>query len=98
MRTNIHANSIEAYHSSGPLISKRARMVLNWITANGRATDRQVARGLGFQDMNACRPRITELLDLGALLEVGSVKCEVTGKKVRVVDIPRGPAQGTLFS
>ena len=48
MRTNVHANSVAAYHGSAGLISARARMVLDWVRANGRATDRQIARGLGF--------------------------------------------------
>lgn len=98
MRTDVHQNSIEAYHSSGPLISRRARMVLDWVRANGSATDRQVMDGLGFREPNQVRPRITELVDAGELREVGSTSCPVTGKTVRLVDVPRGPSQGSLFS
>ena len=96
MRTDVHANSIAAYHGSAPMISRRARMVLDWIRANGRATDRQVMAGLGFIEPGAVRPRITELIDAGALREVGSTRCPTTGKTVRIVDIP--PTQGALFS
>lgn len=96
MRTNVHANSIEAYHGSAGLISKRARMVLDWVREHGRATDRQVMAGLGFREPNQVRPRITELVAIGALREVGSTCCPTTGKTVRVVGLP--PAQGSLFS
>ena len=78
------------------MISRRARMVLEWIRANGRATDRQVMAGLGFADGNAVKPRISELVKLGALREVGSARCPATGKTVRLVDVP--PVQGALFS
>lgn len=98
MRHEVHPNSLAAYHGSGPALSRRAQTVLDWLRAHGPATDRQAARGLGFGDMNAVRPRITELVDLGLLRETGSRRCEVTGKTVRVVDVPRGPAQGDLFS
>lgn len=96
MRTGVHQNSIEAYHSSGPLISKRARLVLDWFRANGPATDRGAMEGLGFREPNQVRPRITELIDAKELREVGSVSCPVTGKTVRLVDA--GSTQGSLFS
>ena len=96
MRTDIHANSIAAYHSSGLMISRRAQMVIDWVRANGQATDRQVMRGLGFVEPGAVRPRITELIGIGALREVGSTRCPATGKTVRLVDVP--PVQGALFS
>jgi len=96
VRTNVHENSIAAYHASGPMISRRAQMVLEWIRANGRATDRQVMEGLGFREPNAVRPRCTELIQRGALREVGSTVCPVTGKTVRLVDVPA--VQGSLFS
>lgn len=97
MRTDVHANSIAAYHSSGPMISRRAQMVLEWVRKNGQATDRQVMRGLGFVEPGAVRPRITELIGIGALIEVDSARCAITGKTVRIVDVP-SPMQGRLFS
>lgn len=98
MNTAVHQNSIAAYHSGAAMISRRAQAVLDWIREHGRSTDRQVMAGLGFREPNSVRPRITECVDLGLLREVGSTRCEVTGKTVRVVDVPRGPAQGSLFS
>lgn len=97
MRTDVHPNSVEAYHAEKPNLSRRARMVLAWIRLHGRATDRQVAYGMGFgENLNAVRPRITELVDAGELRETHNVRCHVTGKTVRVVDVPAG--QEELFA
>jgi hypothetical protein len=93
----VHPNSIEAYHSQEAKLSARAEAVLAWIRFHGRATDRQVAYGMGFgENLNAVRPRITELIDAGLLRETHNVRCHVTGKTVRVVDLPAG--QEALFS
>jgi hypothetical protein len=93
----IHENSLDAYRAEQPRLSARAMRVLEWIEAHGAATDRQVMHGLGFKDPNAVRPRITELVDAGRLLEVRNTKCPETGKTVRVVDVKRGPSQQELF-
>lgn len=85
----IHSNSITAYHSERPKLSKRAEAVLAWITRNGPHTDREVMAGMGFVEPNSVRPRITELLEAGLLMEVGDVTCPVTRKTVRRVDIRR---------
>lgn len=92
----VHEHSRAAHAQSLGMISRRAAQVLAWVREHGRATDRQVMAGLGFQDPNAVRPRVTELVQLGALREVGSTRCPVTGKTVRLVDVPAG--QGSLFS
>lgn len=92
----IHPNSLSAYHDERPRLSARASAVLTWIRQHGPATDRQVMDGMGFREPNAVRPRVTELVELGMLVEVGSVRCAWTGKTVRRVDVPR-PAQGALF-
>ncbi len=91
----VHEHSIAAYSQGEATFSRRALQVLAWIRANGRASDRQVMEGLGFREPNAVRPRITELIDRGALLEVGSTTCPVTGKTVRLVNLPA--RQGALF-
>lgn len=93
----MHANSIAAYHAEAPRLSRRAQLVLDWLQEHGPATDRQVMAGLGFADMNAIRPRITELMEARELVETGSTRCATTGKTVRMVDVPRNP-QGLLFS
>lgn len=83
----IHDNSREAYHAEQPKLSRRARLVRDWLAKNGKATDRDIATGLGFVDMNAVRPRVTELVDAGIAVEVGSKTCCRTGRRVRVVDL-----------
>ncbi len=94
----MHENSLEAYRSEEPKLSRRALAILTWITEHGPRTDRQVAQGMGFgNDMNAVRPRISELIESGKLMEVTSRKCPDTRKTVRVVDLRR-PRQEKLFS
>lgn len=85
----VHDNSIAAYHSQEAKLSRRAQAVLEWITEHGPHTDRQVMRGMGFAEPNSVRPRITELILCGKLMEVGNVTCPVTHKTVRRVDIRR---------
>ena len=93
-----HANSITAYQEEKPKLSKRATAVLAWISENGPHTDREVMEGLGFQEPNSVRPRITELIEAGKLMEVGDVVCPVTHKRVRRVDIKRARVQLELLS
>lgn len=84
----MHDNSVAAYRVEEPKLSARAAAVLAWIVQHGPHTDRQVAYGMGFgENLNAVRPRITELIELCKLMEVCSVTCPVTHKTVRKVDI-----------
>lgn len=92
----IHENSLSAYRQEADRLSKRAWLVLAWIDLHGPATDRQVMEGMGFSEPNAVRPRITELVDAGLLVEKDSVKCRRTGKTVRVVARP--PKQMELIA
>lgn len=82
-----HTNSLAAHGAVQPMVSGRRAAVLAWIQEHGPATDRQVMHGLGFTDMNAVRPRITELLDMGLLRECGRVVDAKTGMKVRQVEV-----------
>lgn len=83
----IHEHSKLAYHSELPKLSRRAARILDWIEANPKVTDRDVMLGLGYTDMNSVRPRITEAVEIGSLVEVGERTCLVTGKTVRIVDL-----------
>ncbi len=61
---------------------------------NRPMTDREVKDLLGFDEMNAVRPRISEMCKLidgqpGRLQECGEVKCPKTGKTVRLTRISR---------
>ena len=93
----IHANSLAAFHSELPRLSAREWAIYEWIVKHGPATDRQVMIGLGFTDMNAVRPRCTELIDANRLMEVGDIRCPTTGKMVRRLDIRRPRGQLALI-
>jgi hypothetical protein len=54
-------------------------------------------QGMGFSDMNSVRPRITELIEKAKLMEVGSIVCPVTKKRVRRVDIRGARIQPELW-
>jgi glutamate-1-semialdehyde aminotransferase len=85
-RQEVHANSREAYHSEPQRISIRAAQILrHFSTIYAPQTDRQVMNALGFSDMNSVRPRITELIKAGLLVEAGDTIDYVTGKRVRLV-------------
>lgn len=84
----VHPNSAQALRESAHELSERAAAVLAvYRRATHPITDRDVKDVLGFADMNAVRPRITELIESGVLRECGRVKDAVTGKMVRVVTV-----------
>jgi hypothetical protein len=83
----MHEHSLATYREEEAKLSARAQAVLAWITQHGPHTDREVMRGMGFTEPNSVRPRITELIDAGKLMEVCSRRDTATGKTVRVVDI-----------
>jgi hypothetical protein len=96
---SVHQNSIDAYHAEEDRLSRRARAVLSWIREQGPRTDRQIAYGMGFgENLNAVRPRITELIDAALLMEVGDVICPITKKRVRRVDVRRARVQQDFFA
>jgi hypothetical protein len=82
-------NSIKAHNEERRALSKRENAILLLLRSrNTPMTDREIVRSLGFSDMNAVRPRVTELVTKGYVREVGSVRCEITGKTVRRVWAP----------
>ena len=90
MKTAVHTNSLQAFHSEQPKLSAREQLVYDYILEHGPRTDRELAYGLGFgENLNATRPRVTELIKRGRLMEVGSIECPVTHKRVRRVDVSR---------
>lgn len=84
MKTNMHANSLEAFETTTDERSERQEAIYLALLAAGPLTDRQVMATLGFTDMNAVRPRITELVDAFWVIETGRVEDPTTGKKVRI--------------
>ncbi len=83
----MHDNSLDAYAKELPRLSRRAMLIHAEVVLGGPGTDRQIMNRMGFTDMNAVRPRISEMIDLGVLREVATKKCPTTGKRVRVVDL-----------
>lgn len=87
----IHDNSVIAYH----LMDKdgRRKAILGVYGPRSELTDRQVTYALGFQDLNAARPRISEMVNAGILIECGKVKDELTGRPVRLTRLARKQTQ-----
>ena len=88
----VHENSRKAYHEELPVFSARELAIMDVFRESGgfAMTDRTVMQRMGFTDKNSVSPRITELIDAGYLMEVGKVKCPMTGKTVRVVGVSGG--------
>lgn len=92
VRSQIHLNSLLAYfEGKESFFSRRELAVLKAVERLGRASDREVMIALGFSDMNAVRPRITELIDEGMIEEIADQEDPVTRKTVRVLSIARDP-------
>jgi hypothetical protein len=79
----MHANSLSAYDASAAVLSRRSREIHALLLVRGPMTDREVMLALGFTDMNAVRPRITELTKDHWAHECGETEDPVTGKTVR---------------
>lgn len=79
----VHANSMTAWRSLD--IGMRQAAVLDvYREASEPITDRQCGERLGLVDLNGCKPRCSELLRLGHIIEVGSTIDPVTGRRVRL--------------
>ena len=94
----IHQNSQAAYDEIRGQLSGRRLEVFEYLESHRYPlTDRQIMRGMSKTDMNAVRPRITELVKLGIVEECESIKCQVTKKRVRTVRVTKdNPKQGLL--
>ena len=86
VRHRMHANS-GAARPEIETLSDRETLIVDHLRHHGRSTDRQICVALDFADMNAIRPRVSELLDRGILVEDGSTIDGVTRKTVRLVRI-----------
>jgi len=85
---DVHANSIKAYSEDRIKLSKRARLILEYLgTLSAAKTDRQIQTGMGYRELGMVQPRITELEDCGMILELGQVVSQNTGKTVRQMAI-----------
>ena len=91
-KQKIHANSRKVNLECAKHFGERFLLIMNtFIRYNCELSDRQVCKQLGFSDMNAVRPRITELTTLGFLEEIG--KTIENGRTVRVSKITENGLQ-----
>lgn len=84
---HIHPNSRAAYREEKPRLNKRAGAILDEVKRGGPGTDRQIAERMGFGHKSAVQPRISDLVRMGYLREVGKERDVQTGKPVRVVGV-----------
>ena len=86
----MHPNSLAAF--SNLELSLRQQIVYDtFIRAEKSQTDRQILYRLikSYEgDMNKVRPRITEMIKMGVLIEIGKTECSYTKQRVRVCMIP----------
>lgn len=91
-RHALHLNSLLCWlEGKEELFGKRESAVLKTVERLGRASDREVMLALGFVDPNATRPRISEAIKEGILVEVGTQEDPITRKQVRVVALAPDP-------
>lgn len=100
---SLHANSLTAFYAEQAegAFSQRETMILECLLKHGPQTDREIMQRLGFVEPGSVRPRLTALIDYGAVLETGDKECPVTGKTVRIVRIaadPRKPQREFQFT
>ena len=58
----------------------RNQHIIKTIQDFGPGTARMIARRLGFNDMNAVRPRLTEMMESGIVEGIGVAYDEYTGR------------------
>ena len=81
----VRENSLEAYRELKGHLSDRAVLIYEFIEKKGISTERQIKNGLELDDMNAVRPRVTELIQAGLLVEGEKVIDKKTSRHVRTV-------------
>jgi hypothetical protein len=83
----LHAHSLDARDHNQDAHKGRKALILECLQLRAKPlTDRQIRDAIcQGGDMNAVRPRITELLKEGKLMECGEIEDPVTHEDVRVV-------------
>lgn len=85
----IHANSMSAYQdlNSTQTAYNRQKAIISCIRWFGPLTVSQIKEKLNFTERNQVAPRVTELLDMGILEELSSIKDPYSGRSVMVVGL-----------
>jgi hypothetical protein len=83
----LHAHSLVAKEHNQDAHKGRKQLILECLTVKGKPmTDRQIRDAICHGgDMNSVRPRITELIKEGKLMEFAEIVDQVTHEDVRVV-------------
>jgi len=95
----MHFNSKKALYEERSRLSERESQIYEMlrVTPNDSRTDRQIMVRLGFSEPNQVRPRITELINKGLLMECGQTTCLETRKTVRLVKLYSDNNQMEMF-
>jgi hypothetical protein len=84
----VHAHSLAAKEHNQDAHKGRKQLIVDCLVVKGKPmTDRQIRDACCGEtaDMNSVRPRITELIREGKLMECGEIEDPATGEQVRVV-------------
>jgi hypothetical protein len=83
----LHAHSLAARDHHQDAHKGRKQLIVDCLVVKGKPmTDRQIRDAICHGgDMNTVRPRITELLKEGKLVDCGEIEDAATGEQVRVV-------------
>ncbi len=91
---SMHQNSLAAYADNIAKMSDRETEIFEYLKlVSEPKTDREIMAGLGYNEPNAVRPRITTMLKpkdeggRGVLEEGEPIVCPITNKTVRTVQI-----------
>ena len=83
----IHENSRASYQDA-PIGKRHGEILCLLQRATRPATDRELARAMTgdpHPDLNVARPRVTELIQRGLVVEAYTAPCKTTGRNVRYV-------------
>jgi hypothetical protein len=91
----IHENSKQALYEERSKLNARESEIYEFLLGRNENsyTDRDIKTALGHEDMNAIRPRVTELLKKGLIFEAIPTRCKVTNKTVRRVKVANDTSQ-----
>lgn len=81
---------LESLRALGEERERRQLLILEYLREHGPSTSREIAYGLGFSDLNAVKPRLTELKARRRVGVVGSKVDMVTERRVSVWAIEEG--------
>lgn len=83
----------EGYQEAKKKSPTRCMMIYNYLLENGPSTAEEIRNALGFTDMNAVRPRLTELCYSGVITTDGKKKGS-TGVNTAVWKVKEKAAPG----